>query len=97
MSPTRRSFVGTAAGIAAATALGPSILSAAGRIPILGNPHGVLPGADPYVDDLAMEALNAARDAGASYCDVRIGRYRRCSSSQQTQPDLYLRRGGGCR
>ena len=79
MSPTRRSFVGTAAGIAAATALGPSILSAAGRIPIIGNPHGVLPGADRYVDDLAMEALNAARDAGASYCDVRIGRYRRQS------------------
>ena len=24
-----------------------------------------------------MEALNAAKDAGASYADVRIGRYRR--------------------
>jgi TldD protein len=34
---------------------------------------------DPYVDDLAMEALNAARAAGASYADVRIGRYRRQS------------------
>ena len=79
MHPTRRSFVGTAAGIAAATALGPSLLSAANRIPIVGAPHGVLPGADPFVDDLAMEALNAARDAGASYCDVRIGRYRRQS------------------
>jgi TldD protein len=29
--------------------------------------------------ELAMEALNAARDAGASYADVRIGRYRRQS------------------
>ena len=32
---------------------------------------------DAFVEDLAMEALNAARDAGASYADVRIGRYRR--------------------
>jgi TldD protein len=29
------------------------------------------------VAELAMEALNAARDAGASYADVRIARYRR--------------------
>src|SRR4029077_1278463 len=29
------------------------------------------------VVDLANEALNAARSAGASYADVRIGRYRR--------------------
>ena len=26
-----------------------------------------------------MDALNAAKDAGASYADVRIGRYRRQS------------------
>ena len=35
------------------------------------------PTADPVVIELANEALNAARSAGASYADVRIGRYRR--------------------
>jgi TldD protein len=35
-----------------------------------------LPG-DAGVRDLALEALNAARDAGASYADARVGRYRR--------------------
>src|SRR6185503_2856142 len=33
--------------------------------------------ADAAVLDLANDALNAARGAGASYADVRIGRYRR--------------------
>ena len=35
------------------------------------------PRAESFVEDLAMEALNAAKDAGASYADARIGRYRR--------------------
>jgi TldD protein len=35
------------------------------------------PAADPFVLELANEALNAARGAGASYADVRVGRYRR--------------------
>ena len=35
------------------------------------------PAADAAVIELANEALNAARGAGASYADVRIGRYRR--------------------
>ena len=35
------------------------------------------PAADPLALELANEALNAARGAGASYADVRIGRYRR--------------------
>jgi TldD protein len=30
-------------------------------------------------EDLALEALNAARDAGASYADARVGHYRRQS------------------
>ncbi|MBA3340886.1 MAG: hypothetical protein H0T48_03540 [Gemmatimonadaceae bacterium] len=34
---------------------------------------------DPFVNDLALEALNAAKSAGASYADVRVGRYRRQS------------------
>src|SRR5262245_9809293 len=35
------------------------------------------PTADPFAIELANEALNAARSAGASYADVRVGRYRR--------------------
>ena len=35
------------------------------------------PAADPMELELANEALNVARGAGASYADVRIGRYRR--------------------
>jgi len=35
------------------------------------------PAADPFVVELANEALNAARSVGASYADVRVGRYRR--------------------
>ena len=41
---------------------------------------GAAPGAsytDPLVEELANEALNAAKGAGASYADVRFGRYRR--------------------
>jgi TldD protein len=34
------------------------------------------PGADPLALELAAEALNAAKDGGAEYADVRIGRYR---------------------
>jgi TldD protein len=33
--------------------------------------------AEPGADDLMLEALNAAKGAGATYADVRIGRYRR--------------------
>ncbi len=70
MTTTRREFVATSAAAAAGLAFGPSLLSAMPRfVPT--------PGTDPFEEELAMEALNAARDAGASYTDVRIGRYRR--------------------
>ena len=70
MPATRREFVATSAAVAAGVALGPSLLH---------GDHRVLPtpDTDPFAEDLAMEALGAARDAGASYADVRIGRYRR--------------------
>ena len=70
MPSTRREFVATSAAVAAGVAVGPSLLHGA---------HRVLPtpDTDPFAEDLAMEALGAARDAGASYADVRIGRYRR--------------------
>ena len=38
------------------------------------------PSADAAAIELANDALNAARGAGASYADVRIGRYRRQQS-----------------
>ena len=77
MSTTRRDFLKSSAVAAAATIVGPRLLTASDRLE-----HGpllVAPGADRYALDLAAEALNAAKDAGASFADVRIGRYRRQS------------------
>ncbi|HLE57907.1 MAG TPA: TldD/PmbA family protein [Rhodothermia bacterium] len=73
MSTTRRDFLKSSA--AAAALLG----SRAARGQPL--PAGLLapPSTDAYIEDLAMEALNAAKAAGAQYADVRIGRYRRQS------------------
>src|SRR5687768_11374233 len=70
-NPTRRDFIGATAAAAAAlvtTRLG--VETVAGR-------QALPPGADPLAIELANEALNAARTAGASYADVRVGRYRR--------------------
>lgn len=60
----RRDFVKTSAAAVAATTLVP--------------PHSLLPlpSVDPDFKELAMVALDAARSAGASYADVRIGHYR---------------------
>ncbi len=67
MHPDRRRFLGLTTGAAAGVAFAPHLLHAANgaltRIP---------------TDDrkaLADVALNAARDGGATYADVRIGRY----------------------
>ncbi len=80
MTTTRRDFLKTGAAAAAATLAGPRLLSAteafADRAVLVGAP-----GSDPFALDLAAEALSAARDAGAAYADVRIGRYRRQSVS----------------
>src|SRR4051812_2967903 len=69
MTPSRRDFLKT--GAAAAAALGlPGLAGAeATYVPP--------PRAEAFAEELIAEALNAARDAGASYSDVRIGRYRR--------------------
>jgi TldD protein len=76
----RRDFLKGTAAAAAASALGARTLSAL--------PASVLPDADggriltdtipgdPALHELAMKALDAAKAAGASYADVRIGRYR---------------------
>src|SRR5678815_3992448 len=69
MTPNRRDFLKTGA-VAAAAIAAPRVLSAAPSF--LAPPPG-----ETFADDLIAEALNAARDAGASYADVRIGRYRR--------------------
>ena len=70
MSPNRRDFVKASAAIAAVT----------GARAAFGQPITLpAPPSDSVVDDLALEALNAAQAAGASYADARIGRYRRQS------------------
>jgi TldD protein len=73
MSPTRRDFIkSTAAAAASVAAYGPLALD-------LGAQTLPAPAADSAALDLANLALDAARRAGASYADVRIGRYRRQS------------------
>jgi TldD protein len=74
MPINRRDFLRTTAAAAAV----------AGGHAIVGDPLATAfaesapaPRAESFVEDLAMEALNAAKDSGASYADVRIGRYRR--------------------
>src|SRR5688572_28786061 len=67
MSPTRREFIITAATVAAS---GPLALQP--RAQTLKAPD-----AESAAIDIANEALDAARKAGATYADVRIGRYRR--------------------
>jgi TldD protein len=71
MSPTRRDFIRTTAAAAATVAAcGPRGLA-------LGAQTLPAPAAEAAALDLATFALDAARRAGASYADVRIGRYRR--------------------
>ena len=71
LSPTRRDFIRTTAATAAALAVPAAGFGAAQTI--------AAPAADPLALELAKEALDAARSAGASYADVRVGRYRRQS------------------
>src|SRR5215831_2443276 len=70
MSPTRRDFLKATA--ATAVALTSPALRLDGTAQTV-----AAPAADPFAIELANEALNAAKGAGASYADVRIGRYRR--------------------
>ncbi len=81
MSQNRREFLKTGAAAAAVIAT-PGLVSASqsGKSPIFTPPSNVVtPAAESFVVELAAEALGAAKDAGASYADVRIGRYRRQS------------------
>ncbi|MEP6507640.1 MAG: DNA gyrase modulator, partial [Gemmatimonadales bacterium] len=71
MPTNRRDFLKASAAIAAVT----------GARAAFGQPAGAAylpqPSSDTAIDDLALEALNAAQAAGATYADARIGRYRR--------------------
>ncbi|MGV3710838.1 MAG: TldD/PmbA family protein [Gemmatimonas sp.] len=73
---TRRDFLKTGAVAAAASIAGPRLLNAQG-LPIGETPYLVAPPTEAYAVEFAADALNAAKDGGASYADVRIGRYRR--------------------
>src|SRR4051794_22354319 len=73
MAPTRRDFIRTGAAAAATAAtLGPAAFESSAQ-------PATAPAADPFALEIANEALNAARKAGASYADARVGRYRRQS------------------
>jgi len=66
---TRRDFLRSAAAATAVAGLG---CATTGTI----VPPPTADTSDPTINDLALEGLNAARAAGASYADTRIGRYR---------------------
>ena len=74
MPINRRDFLRTtaaAAAVAGGRAVTGAPITSAFAAPL------VAPRAEAFVEELALEALNAARDAGASYADARVGRYRR--------------------
>src|SRR4029078_7162503 len=75
---SRREFLrntGVAAAIAAAnSALSPVFTRALGAQPAY--PRGVGAFEELPIEELLADALNAAKDAGASWADARIGRYR---------------------
>jgi TldD protein len=75
---TRRDFLkqsGAAAALAATgSALLPGFANAAVGLPVY--PRGVSQFEELPIKELLMDALNAAKAAGASWADARIGRYR---------------------
>ena len=71
---TRRSFVATVAAAAAASACAKAGIDPGTMTP---TPSASPPTGDASVNDLALHAIQVAKDAGASYADARIGRYRR--------------------
>ena len=75
MPINRRDFLRTTA--AAAAVAGGRAVTGAPIAPAFAAPLVAAPRAESFVEELALEALNAAKDAGASYADARIGRYRR--------------------
>ncbi len=66
---SRRDFLKTSSAVAAAATLA--------RPSFAQSPSLLTPAPTRTPDELVLEALQAARDAGASYADARVGRYRR--------------------
>ena len=76
MSVSRRKFVSTAGAAVALTAIGSraQALGTAGTAPEIFVRSGQ-PQSTNY-KELVMVGVSAAKDAGAQYADIRIGRYR---------------------
>ena len=70
MTLDRRSFIKTSTAATAGLAIAGPVLAQHPRAPSA-------PDTDPAIKELLLEALQAAKDAGASYADARIGHYRR--------------------
>src|SRR5262245_50195119 len=68
---TRRDFLTIGAAALATTAASRS------GIAIAPQPVMLPAQSDPLANELALDAISAAKDAGASYADARVGRYRR--------------------
>src|SRR5688500_15586179 len=75
MPINRRDFLRTTA--AAAAVAGGRAVTGAPIAPAFAAPLVGAPRAEAFIEELALEALNAAKAAGASYADARVGRYRR--------------------
>ena len=74
MKQSRREFVKKTGMAAAATAI-TGALSPARSLAALVDSRPVEMPQDDVVRNLMMAAINTAKSAGASYADVRIGRY----------------------
>ena len=72
----RRDFIKKAGGLAAATLVGAAIPRSAHGLFVEPHPPHLAPREmDPAVRELLLEAINAAKMAGASYADARISRF----------------------
>jgi TldD protein len=70
---SRREFLKTTAAAAAGLAVSASAVPAA---PFVAPPAFPAPADDPVIKQLALRALDAARQAGAEYADIRVSRNR---------------------
>ena len=68
---TRRDFLTIGAAALASSAVSSRAFS------LIPEPNYLQAQSDPLAEELALAAINAAKDAGASYAAARVGRYRR--------------------
>src|SRR5262245_50749798 len=69
---SRREFLKQSGAVAGAVALSGALRPAEALVPAVSVQRGAM---DASIKDLLMESLNAAKSAGASFADARIGRY----------------------